>query len=387
MLAQSVVENPVVALNTRKYWLGFSLVPGIGPRRLLLLAQAFGDLGSAWSASEARLRASGLDGETTASLLRMQAHLDLDAELSRIERVGASLLTPEDADYPALLRNLPDAPLTLYVRGTLTAQDDLALAVVGTRKATGYGRDAAAYFSRHLAHQGVTIVSGLAHGIDAAAHRSALEAGGRTLAVMGCGIDRVYPPDHAELARQIAQNGALVSEFPLGVKPEARNFPRRNRIISGISLGVLVVEAPEQSGAMITATLAAEQGREVFAVPGSVFNTASIGTNRLIQDGAKLVITVEDILDELNIARRKVEARALTRQIASAGSTVGGNAVGEQENAVLRFLNSDPLPVDELARRSALPASELLSVLTLLELQGYVEADGRGNYRRIGYRD
>jgi DNA processing protein len=382
MLSQCVVGFPVAVLNARKYWLGFSLVSGIGPKRLLLLAQAFGDLSKAWEASESQLRAAGLDGETTASLVQMQGKTDLDAEMSRIERVGAHLLTPEDADYPALLRNLPDAPLTLYTRGTLTTQDELALAVVGTRKATGYGRDAAAYFSRHLADQGVTIVSGLAHGIDAAAHRSALEAGGRTIAVMGCGIDRVYPPDHAELARQIAQQGALVSEFPLGVKPEARNFPRRNRIISGISLGVLVVEAPEQSGAMITATLAAEQGREVFAVPGSVFNAASAGANRLIQDGAKLVITVEDILDELNIARRKVEARALTKQIAPVGS-----AVGEQENSVLRFMNSESLPVDELALRCALPASELLGVLTLLELQGYVEADGRGNYRRIGYRD
>lgn len=376
------MEFPVAALNTRKYWLGFSLVPGIGPKRLLLLAKAFGNLTNAWEANESQLRAAGLDEETTANLLQMQAKLDLDAEMSRVEQVGAHLLTPEDANYPALLKNMPDAPLTLYVRGRLTAQDDLALAVVGTRKATGYGKDAAAYFSRHLADEGVTIVSGLAHGIDAAAHRSALEAGGRTIAVLGCGIDRVYPPDHAELAKHIAQQGALVSEFALGVKPEARNFPRRNRIISGISLGVLIVEAPEQSGAMITATLAAEQGREVFAVPGSIFNMASAGTNRLIQDGAKLVITVEDILDELNIARRKVEARALTKQIAPAES-----ATGAYENAVLRFLSSDPLPVDELVLRSALPASELLGVLTLLELQGYVEADGRGNYRRVGYRE
>ena len=382
MLAQCVMEFPVAALNTRKYWLGFSLVPGIGPKRLLLLAKAFGNLTNAWEANESQLRAAGLDEETTANLLQMQAKLDLDAEMSRVEQVGAHLLTPEDANYPALLKNMPDAPLTLYVRGRLTAQDDLALAVVGTRKATGYGKDAAAYFSRHLADEGVTIVSGLAHGIDAAAHRSALEAGGRTIAVLGCGIDRVYPPDHAELAKHIAQQGALVSEFALGVKPEARNFPRRNRIISGISLGVLIVEAPEQSGAMITATLAAEQGREVFAVPGSIFNMASAGTNRLIQDGAKLVITVEDILDELNIARRKVEARALTKQIAPAES-----ATGAYENAVLRFLSSDPLPVDELVLRSALPASELLGVLTLLELQGYVEADGRGNYRRVGYRE
>ena len=369
-------------MDERKYWLGFSLVPGIGHKRLLLLARAFGSLSSAWSASERQLRAAGLDSETTTHLLNAQTQLDLDGELTKIARAGAALLTPEDAEYPALLKNMPDPPLTLYVRGTLTQEDALALAVVGTRKATGYGRDAAAHFSRHLAQQGVTIVSGLAHGIDAAAHRGALEAGGRTLAVMGCGIDRVYPPDHAELARQIAQHGAVISEFPVGSKPEARHFPRRNRIISGLSLGVLIVEAPEQSGAMITATLAAEQGRDVFAVPGSIFSAASSGTNRLIQDGAKLVISVEDILEELNIVRRKVEARVLTKQIAPAGA-----AAGEPEAALLRFLSAEPLPVDELVRRSSLPTAEVLGTLTLLELQGYVEDDGHGNYRRIEYRD
>ncbi|MEP7292020.1 MAG: DNA-processing protein DprA [Chloroflexota bacterium] len=369
-------------MDERKYWLGFSLVPGIGPRRLLGLTQAFGDLHSAWRASETRLRAAGLDRETAANLLRAQTQLDLDAEMLRVERAGAALLTPEDAAYPALLKNLPDPPLALYVRGALTPADDLALAVVGTRKATSYGRDAAAHFSRQLARQGVTIVSGLAHGIDAAAHRSTLEAGGRTIAVIGCGIDRVYPTDHAELARQIARQGAIISEFPVGSKPEAHHFPRRNRIISGLSLGVLIVEAPEQSGAMITATLAAEQGREVFAVPGSIFNAASGGTNRLIQDGAKLVITIEDILDELNIARRKVEARVLTKQIAPPGTPAG-----VQEKALLHYLTVEPLPVDELVRRSSLPTSEVLGTLTLLELQGYVEDDGRGNYRRIGYHE
>lgn len=376
------IEHPVSALNERKYWLGFSLVPGVGPKRLLLLARAFGNLHSAWSATEGHLRAAGLDSETTASLLQTRAKVDLDAELGKVERAGASLLTPEDTAYPALLKNMPDPPLTLYVRGSLAQADDLALAVVGTRKATGYGRDAAAYFSRQLARQGVTIVSGLAHGIDAAAHRSALESGGRTIAILGCGIDRVYPPDHAELARQITGHGALISEFPVGSKPEARHFPRRNRIISGISLGVLVVEAPEQSGAMITATFAAEQGREVFAVPGSVFSASSGGTNRLIQEGAKLVVTVEDILDELNIARRKVDARELTRQLPPS-SVVSG----EKETALLRYLSTDPLPIDELVRRSSLPTSEVLGALTLLELQGYVEADGRGNYRRIGYME
>jgi DNA processing protein len=361
-------------VNERQYWLGFSLVPGIGPKRLLLLARAFGSLQSAWEAGETPLRQAGLDGESSANLLRTRDQVDLDREMAKIERAGAHLLTPEDADYPSLLKNLPDTPLALYVRGTITAQDDLALSIVGTRKATPYGRDASSYFAGQLAQQGVTIVSGLAHGIDSAAHRGALEAGGRTFAVMGCGVDRIYPSDNTELARQIIGQGALISEFPVGSKPEARHFPRRNRIISGLSLGVLVVEAPEQSGAMITATLAAEQGRDVFAVPGSIFSGASGGTNRLIQDGAKLVITVDDILDELNIAHRKVEARVITKRIAPSG---------DKEAALLRYLGAEPLPIDELVRQSGLPTAEVLGMLTLLELQGYIENDGRGKYRRI----
>lgn len=361
-------------MDERKFWLGFSLVPGIGPKRLLVLTRAFGSLQAAWEASEARLRDAGLDSETTGNLLRTRARLDLDAEMHKVERTNASLLTPEDNDYPALLKHLPDPPLALYIRGTLTPQDALALAIVGTRKATPYGRDAAAYFARQLAHQGVTVVSGLAHGIDAAAHRAALEAGGRTIAVLGCGIDRVYPSDHAELARQIIQQGALISEFPIGSRPEARHFPRRNRIISGMSLGVLIAEAPEQSGALITAMMAAEQGREVFAVPGSIFNAAHNGSNRLIQDGAKLVITVDDVLDELNIVQKNVEARVLTRQIAPAGA---------KEAALMRYLGAEPQPIDELVRQSGMPAAEVLGTLTLLELQGYIEDDGRGNYRRL----
>lgn len=365
-------------MDERKYWLGFSLVPGIGPKRLLVLTRAFGALQPAWMASEKHLRDAGLDSETTANLLRTRAQIDLDAEMRKIERANASLLTPEDADYPALLKHLPDPPLTLTIRGTLIPQDGLALAIVGTRKATPYGRDAAAFFARKLAEQGVTIISGLAHGIDAAAHRATLEAGGRTIAVLGCGIDRVYPPDHAELARQIAGQGALISEFPVGSKPEARHFPRRNRIISGMSLGVLVAEAPEKSGALITALMAADQGREVFAVPGSIFSGAHNGTNRLIQDGAKLVITVEDILDELNIVQRNVEARVITRQIAPSGA---------KETALMRYLGAEPLPIDELVRQSGMPTAEVLSTLTLLELQGYIEDDGRGNYRRLRLQD
>ncbi len=376
MLAQYCSSFPVTGVNDPKYWLGFSLVPGIGPKRLLILTQSFGDLGRAWHASEAQLHGARLDRETTAALLRTRAQIDLAAELAKIEQAGARLVTPEDVEYPALLKTSADPPLALYVKGTLTPEDDLALAIVGTRRATTYGRDSATFFARALAQQRVTIISGLAHGIDAAAHRGALEVGGRTLAVLGCGVDRIYPVDHAALAQQIIQNGALISEFPLGSSPEARHFPRRNRVISGLSLGVLVAEAPERSGALITADFAGEQGRDVFAVPGSIFNPAATGTNRLIQDGAKLVMTVEDILDELNIAHRNVEARVLTERIAPAG---------QQERALLGFLHPEPLHIDELVRRSGFPAAAVMSTLTLLELQGYVEEDGRGSYRLVRF--
>lgn len=359
-------------MTARKYWLGFSLVPEIGPKRMNLLLQAFGSVRSAWEADEAQLRAAGFDGQPLLNLLRARQRLNLDAELAKVERAGARLVVIDDDDYPPLLKPLAGAPFVIYVRGELTAQDQLALAIVGTRKATVYGRDAAHHFAKELARQGVTIVSGLAHGIDSVAHRAALEAGGRTIAVLGCGIDQVYPRDHADLARQIADCGALVSEFPIGTRPEPRHFPRRNRIISGLSLGVLVVEAPESSGAMITASTAAEQGRDVFAVPGNIFSPSSGGPNRLIQDGAKLVMTLEDILGEINVTYRNVEISAKAEQIAPAD----GN-----EAALLQYLGADPIHIDDLVRLSGLPAATVSSTLTILELKGLVGTVGPMQYR------
>ena len=355
------------AVNERFYWLGFSLVPEIGPKRLHQLLGYFGDLGRAWTASETALRQSGLEPAPLDSLLRVRSRLNLNAQLDRIQSAGVHLLTQADDAYPALLTSLADAPPVLYVKGELTADDARALAIVGTRKATTYGRDAAAYFARQLAEQGFTIVSGLAHGIDAVAHRSAIESGGRTLAVLGTGVDVVYPPDHRQLAQDIMRHGALVSEFPLGTRPDRHNFPRRNRIISGLSLGVLVAEAPENSGALITTTTAADQGRDVFAVPGSIFSPANAGCHRLIQDGAKLVMTVNDVLDELNVAYQAVETRTTTERIAP-GSEI--------EARVLGYLSADALHVDDLVRRSGLPVATVSSTLTLLELKGLARSVG-----------
>lgn len=355
----------------RKYWLGFSLVPEIGPKRLALLLRWFGDLCAAWNASEFQLRQAGLDSQPTRNLLNARAALDLDRELDKVEQAGAWLVTLADDDYPPLLKPLPDAPAVLYLRGMLTPSDQRALSIVGTRKATNYGRDAAYHLAKQLAGCGVTIVSGMAHGIDAHAHRGALDSSGRTVAVLGCGIDVIYPSDHGELARDIAQHGALISEFPMGTRPEGRNFPRRNRLLSGIALGVLVVEAPEHSGALITAEAAAEQGREVFVVPGNIFNAMCRGSNRLIQDGAKLVMGAGDILDELDIAYTFVQTRSTAEQIAPANET---------EARVLQHIGADPVHVDDLARLCEMPVAIISSTLTLLELKGTVQMAGHMQY-------
>ncbi len=358
-------------MNDPRFWLAFSQVPEIGPRRIQHLLASFGSLEQAWTATESQLRQTGLEHRPLISLLSARQKLDPDSELRKVERAGASLVTLEDDDYPELLRKLPDAPPVLYVKGRLHPDDQRALSVVGTRRATVYGRDSAYNLSKQLAGCQVTVVSGLAHGIDSAAHRGALDGGGRTIAVLGCGIDTIYPRDNRSLAEAILQNGAIVTEFPVGTRPEGRNFPRRNRIISGMSLGVLVVEAPDKSGAIITAAIAAEQGREVFAVPGNIFSPTSIGTNRLIQDGAKLVMNVDDILDELNIAYENVRVQTTAERIAPSSSL---------ETQVLDFLSQDPIHIDDLVRMSGLPVSILSGTLTILELKGLARAVGYMQY-------
>jgi len=358
-------------LSDPKYWLGFSLVPEIGPKRLAHLLHWFGDLSSAWEASAAQLLQCGLDKQPTANLLDVRKKINLDAEMAKVERIGARLVTLADDDYPSLLKKLPDAPTLLYVRGTILPEDSHALSMVGTRRATTYGREAAYHLAKQLAGQGVTVISGMAHGIDSAAHKGALEGGGRTIAVLGCGVDVIYPSDNEKLAQQIMGCGALISEFSIGMRPEGRNFPRRNRVISGMALGVMVVEAPDKSGAMITASIAADQGREVFAVPGNIFNPMSTGTNRLIQDGAKLVMTVNDILDELNLVHTAVQTQTVTERIIPANPT---------EAEVLQHLGADPLHIDDLVRLCGLPVATVSSTLTILELKGLARSIGHMQY-------
>jgi DNA processing protein len=357
--------------DERAYWLGFSLIPGVGRRAIEYLLEHFGRLSTAWAAGESGLRAAGVKSE---KILAGRRAINLEIELTKVERSKARLIILEDDDYPALLKPLPDSPPLLYVRGTLRPDDVRALAVVGTRRATTYGKDATARLVRDLTASDVTIVSGLAQGIDAAAHTACLRDGGRTFAVFGCSIDRIYPHEHAALAGRIVENGALISEFALGTPPTAHNFPRRNRIISGLSLGVLVVEAPESSGALITATYAAEHGRDVFAVPANIFNPAGVGTNRLIQDGAKLVTSAADILDELNITYENVQTRQYTERIQPATET---------EAAVLALLTTDPQHIDALVRQSGLPTSTVSSTLAILELKGLAQMVGHMQYSLV----
>jgi DNA processing protein len=362
--------------DEKVYWLAFSLVPGIGIKRMQKLAGAFGSLAEAWTATDAQLKGAGLETVLRAHLLKTRSTLDLAAQVDKIRRAGASFISLADETYPPMLKSLPDAPPVLYLLGDLLPQDQRAIAVVGTRKATKYGRDVAFDLCEKLAANGVTIISGLAPGIDRAAHEGALKAGGRTIVVLGSGIDRVYPREHDKLAREIANgHGAVISEFPVGTPPEGRNFPRRNRIISGLSLGVLVVEAPANSGALITAHTAAEQGRDVFAVPSSLLNPMGMGTNRLIQDGAKLVMGVEDILSELNISHDNLSHRTVIEQAVSYNT-----AANDTEALLLTHLSAEPIHIDDLARLCGLPMATVSSTLMLLELKGLAQMVGHMQY-------
>ena len=351
------------------YWVGFNKVIGIGPAKMRVLLDHFGDAQRAWQAPVPELRAVGLDSRSMANLLEARRTLDLVGELERLSRAGVAVLSWQCDAYPVNLRNIYDPPLVLYVKGELLPRDEWALAVVGTRRSTVYGREATRALVNGLAAGGVTIVSGLARGIDTHAHEIALDAGGRTIAVLGSGVDIIYPAQNRKLAERVVENGALVSEYPLGTKPEGGNFPRRNRIISGLSLGVLVVEGSKRSGAMITADFAAEQGREIFAVPGNILSRNSDGPNQLIQHGAKLVTTIGDILEELNLTMVAEQSEA--REIIPDNET---------EAILLRHLSLEPIHVDELGRASGLPISEVASTLTFMELKGKVRQVGMMNY-------
>jgi DNA processing protein len=356
-------------MASTKYWVGFNLVPSIGPVKVRALRDHFGDLERAWRADARSLGEVGLDRRALTNLLELRGKLDLDAEMIKIEQAGLQVLTWEDDAYPSLLREIYGPPPVLYVRGQLLPEDEWAVSIVGTRRATTYGKQVARTLSGDLVRNGATVVSGLARGIDGEAHRAALDAGGRTIAVMACGLDRVYPPEHRNLAHEISKNGALISDYPIGTKPEARNFPPRNRIISGLSLGVVVVEAGQKSGALITVDFAVDQGREVFAVPGNILSRSSKGCNRLIQNGAKMVLGVDDILEELNMTmiEQQTEVRAAL-------------PADETEAQLMALVSEEPRHVDDICRQSQLPVQQVSSTLAMMELKGMVRQVGGMQY-------
>ena len=355
------------------YWVALNRVPRIGRARFALLEGYFGSLKDAWKAHSGALKAAGLDARSAQSIATRRSTIDPGAELNRLDAAGVQALTWHDPAYPPRLKEIYDRPPVLYVRGEILPEDERSLAIVGTRRATAYGRQVAHSFSYDLARSGIVIVSGLARGIDAIAHRAALEAGQRTLAVLGSGVDVIYPREHSNLAAEIAENGAVVSEHPLGVRPDAQNFPRRNRIMSGMTLGTVVIEGSETSGALITARHAIDENREVFAVPGNIFSPSSRGANRLIKEsGAKLVLDYRDILEELNLSSvgQQLEMAALFPQ-------------GEEETAILHFVTYDPVHIDEIIRSSELPISTISGALAMMELKGLVKQVGGMNYIRL----
>jgi DNA processing protein len=356
-----------------KYWLGFNYISGIGPSKIQALLGYYGTLERAWRATESELRDIGFDGRAIQSFDEARRTFDLDRYAQQVEDSGAKVMTWASPDYPELLREIPAAPPLIFLRGQFEPIDRWAVAVVGTRRLTAYGRQVTHELVSGLVRNGITIVSGLARGIDAVAHRTALDEGGRTIAVMACGIDKIYPPEHRDMARQIIDgHGVIISDYPLGAEPENTHFPARNRLISGLSLGVLVVEAGEKSGALITSRFALEQNREVFAVPGNINSPVSVGANRLIQQGAKLVLRVEDILEELNLKMITDQAEAKVVLPESA-----------EEAALISQLSSQPTHIDELGQLTGMPSSLISSTLTMMELKGMVQQVGGMNYVRL----
>jgi len=356
------------------------LVTGIGPRLFAAMVERFGSAKAASEASAADLAQVPWIGPDSAARLREGIQrAEPEAELQKARSEGVTIVVRAEPEYPLALTYLTDAPPILYVKGTIVEQDAQAIAVVGMRKCSLYGQDQAERLAGGLARTGFTIVSGLARGIDSAAHKGALAAGGRTLAVMGNGLATVYPPENHRLAEAVVERGALLTEFPMATMPAAENFPRRNRILAALALGVIVVEAGKQSGSLITARLAAELGKEVFAVPNRIDAPGAAGVHALIRDGAKLVESVADVLDEfpdLGIATAAQEDAPRQAALALKAN------LSPEESRLMEILDGQPTPLDVLAGRAGLEASRASGAITLLELKGLVRALPGGRFVR-----
>ncbi len=356
-------------MERKAYWVGFNLVKGIGAVRLRGLLEFFGSLELAWQAPSDALLNAGLSSKIVENLLSARKQVDLSRVWDRIQSQGIQVMTWEDELYTRRLKEFDQPPPVLYIRGEILDEDSWSVAIVGTRNITVYGRQVTEELAGYLAQHGITVVSGLARGVDGVAHEACLKAGGRTFAVLGSGVDRVYPPEHQHLADRIRERGALISDYPPGTPPDSTNFPPRNRIISGLSLATIVVEAGVTSGALITATFAAEQGRDVLAVPGNINAPQSRGTNRLIQQGARPLLKPEDVIDalQLELVNEHHEARTVL-------------PTEPLEACILQVLSSQPLHVDEIGEQSGLSIEKVSATLTLMELKGMVRQVGGMNY-------
>lgn len=355
--------------DSHAYWVGFNLVKGIGAVRFKTLLAYFGSLEMAWEAPADALTAAGLSTKIIENLQAVRSRVNPDNLLENIHNKGIQVITWEDSAYPARLKEIDQPPPVLYLRGTWVSEDTWAVAVVGTRRATAYGKQVADELGTYLAVNGVTVVSGLARGIDSYAHAAAVKAGGRTIAVFGSGVDVIYPQENQRLADKIITQGCLMSDYPLGTYPDSVNFPARNRIISGLSLATVVIEAGDTSGALITATFAAEQGRDVLAVPGNIFSPQSKGTNHLILEGARPLLAMQDVLEVLNLTQ--ISQQQAARQVLPSDAT---------EARLLQLLSYEPLHVDEICAQSGLPIDKVSAALAMMELKGMTRQVGGMSY-------
>lgn len=353
------------------YWIAFSRVPTVGRVRIGLLEERFGSLRAAWQAAGSELGASGLASGVVSAIEQVRRVIEPERELELVRNAKVTVLTWHDSAYPRAFRNIDDPPPILFIKGILEPDDEVRVTVVGTRNPTVYGKEVTRELSDGLAESGVTVVSGLARGIDGIAHDAALRAGGRTIAVIGSGLDVFYPPEHRSLFERILDNGAVLSEYPLGTKPQAQHFPRRNRLLSGLSAATVVIEGSLKSGARLTVHYALEQNRDVLCVPGSIHSSASELTNWLIQQGAKLVMRVEDVLEELHIS-------GAPRQ----QPLPDFSADTDEETLLLGALTHEPQHIDELSRSTGISITQASSALAVMEIKGSVLQVGRMNYIR-----
>lgn len=366
-------------LDARKYWIGLNMVPGVGAITYRKLLNAFHDPQKVFSASPASFRSiPGLAEKTIANILQFDVERAVQQEFDAITSHGAHIITWNDDEYPDALKNIFDPPPILYVKGQRMHAHDVMVAIVGSRQSSTYGRTVAEQLAKQFALKGVSVVSGMARGIDSAAHRGAIRAGGQTIAVLGCGVDVVYPPEHSDLYQEIIEKGTLLSELPMATKPDRRNFPARNRIISGLSLATVVVEAGEQSGALITADMALEQGRDVFAVPGNITSGSSKGTNRLIKQGAALIEHADDVLNAISSEIRRELQQETQPELPLLASSPKSSvpplplALTPLEEKILELIPTEPIHIDEIAMQTQTASGTVSATLMMLEMKNLI---------------